>query len=296
VPLAAQQAGYLVNTYGPAPTLESSGGPQPGTAVLYRSNFLGSVIPASQATQNSDGSLALPGGGNANGQVNSASATNNAAGFQGIAFGGGGYFEATLKFDGWQSQTSTNSTSSGWPSFWAMSIEHLLGNGTAQWPGQAAGYEHFIEVDFMEYDIAYPQKTTDIYNGSIHDWYGVWKQTCASSGFCDVMNEPWPTHLMSTPANTDFSAYHSYGLLWVPATASTDGYVQYYFDGEPVGNPITWAQFTNESPASTPANQNFGILDLQHLVLSLGTGPNFPMTVGAVSVWQKSAADNMVQQ
>ncbi len=296
VPMAAQKAGYLVNTYGPNPTLKASGGPIPGAAVLYLSNLLGSSIPASEAIQNSDGSLALPGGGNSNGQVVSVRAAKNAAGFEGVAFGGGAYFEATLKFDGWQNQLTTNSTSSGFPSFWSMSIEHLISNGDDQWQGQATGYKHFIEIDFLEYDIAYPQKTTDIYNGSIHDWYGIWNKTCAPSAFCEISNNPWSTHLMSTPANTDFSAYHTYGLLWVPATDSSDGYIQYYFDGEPVGQPITWTLFNSESPAATPAAQNFGIVDLQHLAITLGTGPNFPMTVGAVSVWQKSADENMVAE
>jgi len=96
--------------------------------------------------------------------------------------------------------------------------------------------------------------------------------------------------------NTHFSAYHTYGLLWVPAIATTNGYIQYYFDGEPVGQPITWAQFTNESPASTPADQDFGIVDLQHLVVILGTGTQYPMTISAVSVWQKSADDNIIGQ
>jgi hypothetical protein len=295
VPLAAQRAGYLLRTYGPYPTLAGDRAP-PGAAVLRLANFFGNSVPANSVTVNSDGSITLLGGGASNGQVASASSAANPENFQGIAFGGGAYFEATLKFDGWQGQSANpNATSTGWPAFWSMSIEHLAQNGTDQWPGQAAGYEHFSEIDFLEYDLAYAQKTDDVYNGSIHDFYGVVDQTCAPSAYCEIQN-PYPTKIKQVPANTDFSAYHTYGLLWLPATAIADGYVQWYFDGESVGQPITWAQFTNESPGSTPADQDFGIVDLQHLVVILGTGTQYPMTISALSVWQNSADGNVIAE
>ena len=39
----------------------------------------------------------------------------------------------------------------------------------------------------------------------------------------------------------------------------------------------------------------FGILDQQHVVLILGTGPGEPMTIESVNVWQASAANNLVE-
>ena len=296
IPPLAQRAGYLVRTYGPVPTLLPVGGapPSAGVALLRLANFFGNSVPVDSVVANTDGSITLLGGGASNGQVASATSAANADKFEGVAFGGGAYFEATLKFDGWQDQSSNpNSTSTGWPAFWSMSIEHLAQNGTDQWPGQPIGYEHFVEIDFLEYDLAYAQKTNDVYNGSIHDSHGVYKQTCAPSSYCEIQNR-YSTKIKKVPANTDFSAYHTYGLLWVPATATADGYAQWYFDGEEVGRAITWELFTNQSPASTSAAMNYGILDLQHLVVILGTGLRYPMTVSAVSVWQKSADGNVI--
>ncbi len=296
IPLLAQRAGYLVRTYGPVPMLMPAGEAPlgAGVALLRLPNFFGNSVPADSAIANTDGSITLVGGGPSNGQVASANSATNADKFEGVAFGGGAYFEATLKFDGWQNQSSNpTSTSTGWPSFWSMSIEHLAQNGTDQWPGQPNGYEHFGEIDFLEYDLAYAQKTNDVYNGSIHDFHGVYKQTCAPSSYCEIQNR-YSTKIKKVPANTDFSAYHTYGLLWVPATATADGYAQWYFDGEEVGRAITWELFGNQSPASTPADMNYGIVDLQHLVVILGTGSRYPMTVSAVSVWQKSADGNVI--
>jgi len=39
----------------------------------------------------------------------------------------------------------------------------------------------------------------------------------------------------------------------------------------------------------------FDRLDQQHLVLILGTGPNEPMSIRSVNVWQASGADNLHQ-
>jgi hypothetical protein len=296
LPTLAQQAGYTARTYGPRPTLRA-GNDTEHTALLYLWSFFGQATP-SDAIVNGDGSITLLGTGPSSGQVASAAVAANAELFQGVAFGGGAYFEATLKFDGWQGQYSNpNSQSTGWPAFWSMSIEHLaqVSLGADQWPGQAAGYEHFSEMDFFEYDLAYGQKTDDVYGGSLHDFYGEFDQTSPCEGFCNIQN-PYYTKIEQVPANTDFSAYHTYGMLWVPATATKDGYAQWYFDGEAVGQPVTWAQFTDQSPEATPANQDFGIADSQHLVVILGTGTQYPMTVSAISVWQKSADDNIVGQ
>jgi hypothetical protein len=294
-PVFAQQAGYMVRTYGPRPTVSTGETTLDGSAVLYLWNFFGQSTASNAVTANDDGSITLLGGGPTSGQVASASLAANADKFQGIAFGGGAYFEATLKFDGWQGQSSNpNSLSRGYPAFWSMAIEHLaqISTGADQWSGQASGYEHFSEVDFLEYDLAYLQKSDDVYGGSIHDFYGVFDQTCAPSDYCNIQN-PYSTKIEKVPADTDFSAYHTYGLLWVPATATADGYIQWYFDRTAVGQPVTWAQFTNQTPPTTPADTDFGIVDLQHLVVILGTGTQYPMTVSAISVWQKSADDDI---
>jgi hypothetical protein len=101
--------------------------------------------------------------------------------------------------------------------------------------------------------------------------------------------------LVQTPLNTDFTQYHSFGFLWVPATTATLGYAQYYFDNEPTSDIVTWAPYTGEAPPPGLAPWTFGILDSQHLALLLGNGPNEPMTIRSVNVWQASAAANIKQ-
>ena len=296
IPPQALQAGYLTRTYGPYPTLDSGKAAQADAALLYVPVFLGHATLASESVQNTDGSVTIFGGvgDHTNGQVASATSAANSAGFTGVAFGGGAYFEATLKFDGWQGAAADpNATSTGWPAFWSLSLEHLLNNGADQWPGQVRGFQHFGEIDFLEYNIAFDEKTDEVYSGSIHEFYGYPNQTCAPAMFCDVQNS-YSSKILKVPGNTDFSAYHTYGMLWVPATESEDGFIQWYFDAAPIGHPITWAQFTQQPPSLTAADMDFGIVDLQHLVVILGTGVRYPMTVSAVSVWQKSSASNLV--
>src|SRR6266576_1762638 len=74
-----------------------------------------------------------------------ANATNGEK-WVGTSFGPG-YFEATFAFDG----PGVN-TNNGWPAWWAMAVEHWANVGGDQWPGQVAGFTHYIEDDFFEYD------------------------------------------------------------------------------------------------------------------------------------------------
>jgi hypothetical protein len=287
VPAAAQTVGYLQKTWGSNPTLVTTPSGAQNAADLYLFNFWGSP---GGVTQNSDGTLALNG---QNAQVGSAESANTPSRFIGTAFGGGAYFEAVLKFNGWQGSQNSNSGAAGWPAFWGLSIEHLTGQD--QWPGQATGYEHFPEVDFFEYDLSYATGTDEIYGGTIHDWYGVWNTTCAPNAFCNIQNS-WASVQRPVPSNTDFSSYHAYGLLWVPATATSLGYVQWYFDGAPIGLSVTWPQMPSSPTPAQLANFTFSITDSQHLVVIIDTGANNAMTVQSVSVWQASASNNLTVQ
>lgn len=216
-----------------------------------------------------------------NGQIVSAAQLpgNN---FVGTAFGGGFYAEAVLHFD----PAQVNSGTQGWPSWWSLVSEVSLTN-TGQWPGQTAGYVHGVEADFMEYER--PVQNTS-YGVAMHDDYGVPGVTC-SPGLCHVDSN---VSMTLAPAPT-FTNDHKYGFLWVPATATTNGYAKFFFDNLQVGTTITWNQYTNQSP--TPSGQPwlFGVLDQQHLFLILGTGPSQPMVVQSVNVWQASSANNIVR-
>jgi hypothetical protein len=99
---------------------------------------------------------------------------------------------------------------------------------------------------------------------------------------------------VQTPSTTDFTQYHAFGFLWVPATASAQGYAQYYFDGQATNDKMTWTQYSGTDvppPGTTP--WTFGVLDPQHVALVLGTGNAEPMRIQSVNVWQASASNNL---
>jgi len=290
VPGPAQRAGYLIRTYGPSPKLITTASTAPDTAGLLPWGFIGQERGGS-ASQNGDGSIRIVGSnGTTNAQVASATSGSTLGTFKGIAFGGGGYFEAVLKFDGWRGQTANpHNQSGGWPAFWGMAVEHLAQTGTDQVPGQAAGYENFIEMDFMEYNIEGNEKNDYVYSGSLINWFGLWGHSCGGH-FCTIQNS-YATKIRQLTSAVDFSDYHAYGALWVPATDTSYGYIQWYFDGTQVGRGVAWSKL--KSPSAVPPSP-FGIGDRQHLAIMLGTGTQYPMTVQSVSVWQRSATNNLI--
>jgi hypothetical protein len=209
----------------------------------------------------------------------------------GQAFGGGGYFEAEIRFN--PSIVIAQNEKKSWPCFWAMAIEHMANLPEEQWPGQKKGYVHFIEVDIMEYLIKSP-RNKNIYVAGMHDWFGVWKETCTTKQFCNHRT-PYKEVLKTAPSNTDYSKFHKYGFLWIPATNTTNGWGQFYFDDKPIGAKITWSKFDGQKPSLKKEKWTFGILDEQHLVLILGAGENQPMEIRTVRVWQNSKDKNWIQ-
>jgi hypothetical protein len=157
-------------------------------------------------------------------------------------------------------------------------------------PGQVAGYENFIEMDFMEYNIENGQGNDEVYSSTLIDWYGKWGQSCGGA-YCNIMSS-YASKIRQLASTVNLSDYHTYGALWVPATDTTDGYIQEYFDGVQIGERVSWSKDTNLS-AATPSPP-FGIADTQHMAIMVGTGTQYPMTLKSVSVWQKSGANNLV--
>lgn len=109
------------------------------------------------------------------------------------------------------------------------------------------------------------------------------------------------------PAGTDLTKQHKYGALWVPATATTQGYMKYFFDGVQVGNTCTWNQYNANLGPPPVDNSNpcggssaYSVMDTRHMALILGNGTTVsgqnpgPVTVYSVNVWQSSAANNIV--
>ncbi|HYZ20876.1 MAG TPA: hypothetical protein VE690_01850, partial [Rhodopila sp.] len=265
IPAVAAAVGYNAETFGPNVSVGSN---------WQKFSFYG-VNPATvNVTQNSDGSVTInPGGDNYGGQLSTASVDPTAGSFQGIAFGGGGYFQATMSFN-------------GPASFWANDIETMNGvsegRGPNQWPGQPTGYGNWIEADMAEFD------SPGVYGVGIHNWYG-------SVGSGNDTNTGPISGSPVYPAGADFTNPNTYGFLWVPATATTQGYAKFFFNGVQVGNTITWNQY-NPSAGPAPSLSNgtaFSVMDSLHLALILGTGASSSVHVYSVAVWQKSAANDI---
>ena len=87
------------------------------------------------------------------------------------------------------------------PPPWSLSVENMPMPG---WPGKW----ETIENDIMEYNPSWghPQQ----FDSTIHDW-----SSGAESGNIGNFNA-----VVYTPAGTDYTQWHTYGQLWIPATAA----------------------------------------------------------------------------
>jgi hypothetical protein len=242
---------------------------------------------------NGDGSFTAT-NGNYNGTITSAAHAASSPNFVGTAFGGGAYFEAELAFDKDQVDVAH-----GWPAWWTLSLEHTLSTSAPfrdQWPGAPANYEHFGEWDLFEYVNGQNRPMT--YNGTVHDWSGVFGKTCAP-GECDFATNG---NSCLVPWGTDFKQFHRYGGLWIPATDTTPGSLTYFFDDRKICSATTYAKYVSDGSIQPPAKRSsrwlYGILDVQHLVLAIGSGLDnggqvAPLTVRSVKVWQANTSGNL---
>ena len=162
-----------------------------------------------------------------------------------------------------------------------------------QWPGQPKGYEHNVELDLFEADTWW-KPTVPAYGSGMHDWYGIRNKTC-NPGVCKVSMIN-PSGERDAPAHTNMDTYHTYGFLWVAATASKKGSFSAYFDGRSIGYTQEWTQYTNQAPTPVGKPWAYGKLDQQHMFLIVGSGIGIPLKVSSVNVWQKSAAENMTNE
>jgi hypothetical protein len=231
IPAAAAAVGYTTETFGPAVTLGNNWAPF---------NYSGINPSSIQATQNADGSVTIQDSGNNWGAQLASSE----------AFGGGGYFEATMSFP------ATANTGGG--AFWMNDFENMVeGNPGSNW----------VEVDAAEFDNTNNTTAQDLYQIQYHNWVAP-----VGSG---KQNLGVPNGIYAhVPAGTDWTKPHRYGLLWVPATATTQGYLKFYFDGALVGISTPWSQ----------GAAALSVIDSRHLALILGTGGS-PTTVYNVQVW-----------
>ncbi|MFK4385535.1 hypothetical protein [Bradyrhizobium sp. USDA 223] len=206
-------------------------------------------------------------------------------GFVGVAFGGGGYFEAELKFD----PATLDLKEGQWPAFWTVSLESSAALPGQQWKGQPPGYNHTVEFDIFEY-LYSRTKAPNVYGASGHDFFGIYGVTCppARCKADSIANE------RVAPIGTRWNEFHKFGMLWVPASDDRQGKVVFYFDDQPIGSQITWEKFVDQSPPVINSSKwKLGVVDRQHLILILGSSKSSPITVRSVNVWQATDRFNM---
>jgi hypothetical protein len=182
-----------------------------------------------------------------------------------------------------------------WPVEYLQDVDN---NATSQWPGQAAGFGHFAELDIFEFAGTGGDGTTytgrDRYQTTQHDWAGV------AGSYSHFYNANTPTLLGFVP---DWTLFHTYGALWTPqANVSTPGSMKFYFDDQHiVGADVFWKNANFPSPVVWPgswpttpqdrssaglADDKFAIIDAGHLALGLDGDTEVGMDVDWVKVWQ----------
>jgi hypothetical protein len=295
-------AGYNVNTFHAgsfsAANVDTQLTRNPGFQFYLTGSFGFDDTPASNLTFNADGSLTMSGTGcpTSGCLIYSVAAKGTpASAWHGTAFGGGAYFEAVLSFN--PADTNSDSGANGWPAWWADPVEHAAESSinSDNWQGQTTGYVHFTETDFFEYNVWTSGNRLFQYRGSVIDWSGIWNGSNYPDSFQNSNN-----NLITLPVGTDLTQKHAYGFLWVPATSTTDGYFQWYFDRTPVSARVTYSQYDCAAAPSPPAASNspwlYGVLDCQHPELILNPPQSTgALTIYSVDVWQASGAHNIVQ-
>lgn len=285
LPAPASDAGYLLNTFhtGPfdATNVDVNDTGATGFQWYLKQPFGQPDTPASAVRFDADGSVTLAGG-----SLDSFDVKSPGTG----GFGGGAYFEAILSFD------PTCGAPGAFPIWWSQALEHFEYTGSKDlWQGQAAGYAHFIGIDFMSDDAF----ANGEYGGILHDWAGVYNGgypydvTNAQGGGSNVADA-----LVQLASGADLKQPHRYGFLWVPATGSTSGQAGFYFDGEATADQVGWSQYdcaASPQPPPGTASWTFGILDCDHPALVLSGPAACPLTVSSVDVWQATSANNRIQ-
>jgi hypothetical protein len=268
VPGPAAGAGFNTETLGQQP-LAVGTTPNPTTGFPEFSNGA-DVVPfdffgtswTDIGETSGNGSVTLNGTGETYGNgLATASQTPAGQTLNGIAFGGGGYYQVTM-------------SGNGPMSFWMNDAETMNGesNGSGT-DGLAGGW---MEADIAEFD------STGVYGFALHNW----TSTANGGQGISTLNSGSP----ASPPGANYSVPNTYGMLWVPATATTQGSVKWYFNGQQVGNTITWNQYI---PGQAAADNPYAVMDALHMVPILGAGAGTTATFSNLQVWQASAANDI---
>ncbi len=268
VPAPAKAVGFGTKTYD-----STMLGTTIGTQQIF--NFFGLSEPSNEFIQNADGSLSLTGNsGPSYGSLLSPAAYNgsNIYKYQGIAFGGGMYYQATFSYTGTRAGDATS-----------ISM-YDIGSLSGYTALNATGYMG-IEIDGPEFNVV---GSTTQYGIACHNYY-------YPSGGPKTRIDPTILTSGGSPITIPSGSLlgtNTYGMLWVPATATTQGYIQWFFNGVQVGPTVSWNQYnaTQAFPPSNAASTVCNVLDTLRMVPVIGTST--PLTITSVQVWQASGVNN----
>jgi hypothetical protein len=265
VPGPASVAGYDTETYGAPLVVGSTPNPQTSYpqfingANIVPFDFYGTSWTNIGFT-NSGGTVTLNGSGEAYGNgLATASVTPTGQTLNGIAFGGGGYFQVTM-------------AGNGPMSFWMNDYEKMNSASV----GASDPNPSWIEDDIAEFD------STGVYGFAIHNWHD--DNTSEGSDSGSLSGSP------ASPPGANYTQPNQYGFLWVPATATSQGQASFFFNGVQVGNTLVWNQYV---PGQSAPSNPFAVMDVLHMIPILGTGPGTNITFSNLQVWQKSSANDI---
>ena len=210
--------------------------------------------------------------------------------------GGGAYFEAKIAYST-PIASSDPTVSDAWPGFFVTSQNHMV-RLPVPW-GSTPDSIHYVEMDIMEYFLNNSDGKYDSH-ATLIDWFGGANPpyTKVQDGGGQYMGPGTPGYF--TSASETSLVFHTYGALWVPSLpmagtspqAYTQGYVQWFLDGQPAtldGKTAAKIMFSGVPPSTmqTPVYPwTFSVMDGTPLSIVLDTGSNAFMYVNYVSVWQ----------
>jgi len=266
VPSPAAAVGYTVQTFNSLTVNSTIGG-------LYPFNYYGETQPAGAYT-NSGSNLLIPGTPNANNfNATVCSANINAAkpnGWGGTAFGGGFFAMCTF------SMTGTPNGGEPTPSFWFNDIEFQSGSSA-----YTIVNGHHGELDVIEANAS----GLASYGVAFHDYSTPGTSSTSYGKFA--------------PPGLNLNQSNTFAALWVPATATTQGYVQFYCNPnnagwQPFGSVLKWNQYSSSEALPATGSNVGNIMDVRHWFIIIGNSNSAtPMTVTSCQVWQASAANNL---
>ncbi len=118
----------------------------------------------------------------------------------------------------------------------------------------------------------------------------------------NVLGQPTPeVGAEMAIAPSSLGVYNKYGILVIPATATTQGSITTFLNGVQIGYLAggtiqPWNQYASgNAPPPAIGSSAASLLDNVNMVFIFGTDVTSPMTIQSFSVYQRSGAQNLVQ-